>query len=67
MQQDRNQLTKREALVIAMRFGLAGHAEHTLEAIGRQLGVMRERVWQIESGALRKLRRNQKLRSFWKE
>jgi len=60
-------LTKREAMVIAMRFGLAGHRDHTLEEVGKQFGVTRERIRQIEAKALRKLRRNQKLLSFWKD
>ncbi len=60
-------LTKREAMVIAMRFGLNGHVEHTLEQVGRQLGVTRERVRQIEVKALRKLRMNPVLCSFWRD
>ena len=59
-------LNKREAMVIAMRFGLAGNTEHTLEEIGQQLGVTRERVRQIEAKALNKLRRNKMLISFWR-
>ena len=61
---NRSKLNQREAMVIAMRFGLAGNTEHTLEEIGKQLGVTRERVRQIEAKALNKLRRNQKLKSF---
>lgn len=57
----RNLLSRREAMVIAMRFGLAGHDEHTLEEIGRQLGVTRERVRQIGARALRKLHHHPKL------
>ena len=58
-------LNKREAKVIAMRFGLEGNVQHTLEEVGQQLGVTRERVRQIEAKALRKLRRNDVLLSFW--
>ena len=57
-------LTKREAMVIAMRFGFQGNTEHTLEEIGQQLGVTRERIRQIEAKALQKLRRNPVLYSF---
>jgi len=62
---NRSQLNQREAMVIAMRFGLAGNTDHTLEEVGKQLGVTRERVRQIEAKALNKLRRNQTLNSFW--
>jgi len=58
---------KREAAVIAMRFGLEGNMQHTLEEVGKQLGVTRERVRQIEAKALRKLRRNKDLHSFWQD
>ncbi len=61
-----SQLSPREAKVIAMRFGLAGHADHTMEGIGQQFGVTRERIHQIEAKALNKLRRNPKLLSFWR-
>jgi len=60
-------LNKREAMVIAMRFGLEGNTDHTLEEVGKQLGVTRERVRQIEAKALRKLRRNDILLSFWRD
>jgi RNA polymerase sigma factor (sigma-70 family) len=49
-------LTSREALVIKLRYGLVNGTEHTLAEIGRQLGVSRERIRQIEEDALRKLR-----------
>jgi len=62
---NRSQLSQREAMVIAMRFGLAGNTDHTLEEVGKQLGVTRERVRQIEAKALNKLRRNKTLNSFW--
>jgi len=58
-------LTKRESMVIAMRFGFQGNTQHTLEEIGQQLGVTRERIRQIEAKALQKLRRNTNLYSFW--
>ncbi len=64
---NRSQLSPREAKVIAMRFGLAGHTDHTLEEVGQQFGVTRERIRQIEAKALNKLRRNPKLFSFWKD
>ncbi len=51
-----SQLNEREALVIKLRFGLDGYPEHTLEQVGRELKVTRERIRQIESKALRKLR-----------
>jgi RNA polymerase primary sigma factor len=51
------ELPATERTVIVRRFGLADHEPMTLEAIGRQLGVTRERVRQIEGSALRKLRR----------
>lgn len=58
-------LTQRECVVIAMRFGLENNTQHTLEEIGQQLGVTRERIRHIEVKALRKLRRNPKLKTFW--
>jgi RNA polymerase primary sigma factor len=61
-------LTQREALIIKMRFGLPPYEqEHTLEEIGRELKVTRERIRQIEAKAIKKLRhptRNRALRSF---
>jgi RNA polymerase primary sigma factor len=60
-------LTARESKVIAMRFGLAGNVNHTLEEIGSQFGVTRERIRQIEAKALMKLRRNKTLISFWQD
>ena len=51
-----SQLSEREALVIKLRFGLDGYPEHTLEQVGKELKVTRERIRQIESKALRKLR-----------
>ncbi|PYU27638.1 MAG: RNA polymerase sigma factor RpoD [Acidobacteria bacterium] len=62
-----NELTPREAKVIRMRFGLEDGDEHTLEEVGRCLGVTRERTRQIEAQALRTLReapRTRHLRSY---
>jgi len=63
-------LTEREAKVLKMRFGLGGGNEHTLEEVGQQFKVTRERIRQIEAKALRKLKhpsRSRKLRSFTEE
>ena len=60
-------LTPREELVLRMRFGLGDGTEHTLEEVGKSFNVTRERIRQIESKALRKLRnpkRSDRLRSF---
>jgi RNA polymerase primary sigma factor len=61
-------LSDREAAVLKLRKGLADGREHTLEEVGREFGVTRERIRQIESKALRKLKyhetRNHKLRGF---
>lgn len=60
-------LGERERAVLEMRFGLKDGESHTLEDVGRAFGVTRERVRQIESKALRKLRhpgRSRKLRDF---
>ena len=60
-------LTPREAKVLRMRFGIEMSTDHTLEEVGRQFDVTRERIRQIEAKALRKLRhptRSEKLRSF---
>jgi RNA polymerase primary sigma factor len=60
-------LTEREAKVLKMRFGLGDGNEHTLEEVGQQFKVTRERIRQIEAKALRKLKhpsRTKKLRSF---
>ena len=62
-----NSLSKRERAVLEMRFGLKDGESHTLEEVGRAFGVTRERVRQIESKALRKLRHpgyRRKLRDF---
>ncbi|PEH90347.1 RNA polymerase sigma factor RpoD [Comamonas terrigena] len=60
-------LTPREAKVLRMRFGIEMSADHTLEEVGKQFDVTRERIRQIEAKALRKLKhpsRSDKLRSF---
>ncbi|MBI4755744.1 MAG: RNA polymerase sigma factor RpoD [Betaproteobacteria bacterium] len=60
-------LTPREAKVLRMRFGIERDTDHTLEEVGKQFDVTRERIRQIEAKALRKLRhpsRSEKLRSF---
>ncbi len=60
-------LTPREAKVLRMRFGIDMNTDHTLEEVGKQFDVTRERIRQIEAKALRKLRhptRSEPLRSF---
>mgnify|MGYP001396566283 FL=1 len=60
-------LTPREAKVLRMRFGINMNTDHTLEEVGKQFDVTRERIRQIEAKALRKLRhpsRSEKLKSF---
>jgi RNA polymerase primary sigma factor len=56
LQQLLNVLTPRERRVIILRFGLGGEGEHTLEEIGKQFDLSRERIRQIERGAMEKLR-----------
>ncbi len=63
-------LTPREAKVLRMRFGIDMNTDHTLEEVGKQFDVTRERIRQIEAKALRKLRhptRSEHLRSFLDE
>ena len=63
-------LTAREAKVLRMRFGIGMNTDHTLEEVGKQFDVTRERIRQIEAKALRKLRhpsRSEHLRSFLEE
>ena len=62
-----NSLTEREAKVLRMRFGIGMNTDHTLEEVGKQFDVTRERIRQIEAKALRKLKhptRSERLRSF---
>ena len=62
-----NTLTPREAKVLRMRFGIDMNTDHTLEEVGKQFDVTRERIRQIEAKALRKLRhpsRSERLKSF---
>jgi RNA polymerase primary sigma factor len=63
-------LTPREAKVLRMRFGIEMNTDHTLEEVGKQFDVTRERIRQIEAKALRKLRhpsRSEAMRSFLEE
>ena len=63
-------LSEREKKVIELRFGLADGHPRTLEEVGREFGVTRERIRQIESKTLSKLRhpsRSQRLRDFYLE
>lgn len=65
-----SELTAREAKVLRMRFGIDMKTDHTLEEVGKQFDVTRERIRQIEAKALRKLRhpsRSEALRSFMEE
>ena len=60
-------LSPREERVLRMRFGIGMNSDHTLEEVGLQFSVTRERIRQIEAKALRKLKhptRSRKLRSF---
>ena len=61
-------LTPREERVLRMRFGIGMNTDHTLEEVGQQFSVTRERIRQIEAKALRKLKhpsRSRKLRASW--
>ena len=63
-------LTAREAKVLRMRFGINMNTDHTLEEVGKQFDVTRERIRQIEAKALRKLRhptRSDHLKTFIEE
>jgi RNA polymerase primary sigma factor len=62
-----NTLSPREAKIMAMRYGIGMHSDHTLEEVGKQFDLTRERIRQIEAEALRKLRhprRAEHLRTF---
>ncbi len=70
MQQVLESLTPREAKVLRMRFGIDMNTDHTLEEVGKQFDVTRERIRQIEAKALRKLRhpsRSEQMQSFLDE
>lgn len=63
-----NDLTDREAKILTLRFGLNGSRKHTLKELGEIFGITRERIRQIQKGALRKLRNptiRQKLRNYY--
>jgi len=63
-----NELTEREAKILIMRYGLNGSRKHTLKELGEIFGITRERIRQIQKGALRKLRHpslRQKLRNYY--
>ena len=65
-----DRLTEREATVLRLRYGIGTSHDHTLEEVGKQFDVTRERIRQIEAKALRKLRhpsRSETLRSFLDE
>ena len=67
MRDSLNGLSSREAKVLRMRFGIEMNTDHTLEEVGKQFDVTRERIRQIEAKALRKLRhpsRSERLRTF---
>jgi RNA polymerase primary sigma factor len=67
MQDILDSLSERERKVLEMRFGLLDGQGHTLEEVGQEFGVTRERIRQIEAKALRKLRhpiRSRKLRDY---
>ncbi|MFU8826976.1 MAG: sigma factor-like helix-turn-helix DNA-binding protein, partial [Brevefilum sp.] len=52
------ELTEREAQILKMRFGLGGFRQHTLKELGEIFDLTRERIRQIQKGALRKLRQS---------
>ena len=63
-----NELTEREAKILTLRYGLAGARKHTLKELGEIFGITRERIRQIQKGALRKLRHpnvRRKLRNYF--
>jgi RNA polymerase primary sigma factor len=58
------ELTPREQRILRMHFGIGGTADHTLEEVGREFGVTRERIRQIEAKALEKLRHRHRVRKL---
>ena len=60
-------LSAREQKVIEMRFGMNGYYEHSLEDVGREFAVTRERVRQIENRALRRLRQPSQSEALWRD
>jgi RNA polymerase primary sigma factor len=58
-------LTPREERIVRMRFGLGMNSDHTLEEVGQQFSVTRERIRQTEAKALRKLRHPSRSRALW--
>jgi len=61
------QLTKKEADVIRLRYGLNGEAPHTLEQVGTMYKVTRERIRQIEAKVIRRLKNFKELKAFWED
>jgi RNA polymerase primary sigma factor len=58
-------LTPREERILRMRFGLGINSDHTLEEVGQQFSVTRERIRQIEANAIRKLKHPSRSRVLW--
>ena len=59
-------LTPREERIVRMRFGLGMNSDHTLEQVGQQFSVTRERIRQIEAKALRKLKHPSRIKMFFR-
>ena len=60
-------LTEREAMVIRLRFGIGGLGERTLKQVADAMMLTEPRVHALEKAALKKLRRSEKLRSYWED
>ena len=58
-------LGEQEAMVIRLRFGLEGIGERTLQEVADAMNITKQRVHQIEQAAIEKLKRSEKLRSYW--